>query len=43
MWKCPHIPRDVKDRKAPRGLSKVEKCKLNEIVPKKPKFAGRGP
>ena len=25
------------------GLLKVEKCKLDEIVPKKPKFAGRGP
>jgi hypothetical protein len=32
-----------KDRKAPRGLLKVEKCKLDEIVPKKPKFAGRVP
>jgi hypothetical protein len=25
------------------GLLKVEKCKLDEIVAKKPKFAGRGP
>jgi hypothetical protein len=25
------------------GLLKVEKCKLDEIVPKKPKFAGGGP
>jgi hypothetical protein len=25
------------------GLLKVVKCKLDEIVPKKPKFAGRGP
>ena len=25
------------------GLLKVEKCKVDEIVPKKPKFAGRGP
>ena len=25
------------------GLLKVEKCKLVEIVPKKPKFVGRGP
>ena len=25
------------------GLLKVEKCKLDEIVPKKPKFARRGP
>jgi hypothetical protein len=24
-------------------LLKVEKCKLDEIVPKKPKFAGRRP
>ena len=32
-----------KDRKAPRGLLIVEKCKLDEIVPNKPKFAGRGP
>jgi hypothetical protein len=28
---------------APRGLLKVEKCKLDEIVPKKPKFSGRRP
>jgi hypothetical protein len=25
------------------GFLKVEKCKLDEIVPKKPKFARRGP
>ena len=31
------------DRMAPRGLLKVEKCKLDEIAPKKPKFARRGP
>ena len=32
-----------KDRKAPKGLLNVEKCKLGEIFPKEPKFAGRGP
>ena len=33
----------LKDWKAPMGLLKVEKCKLDETVPKKPKFAARGP